>query len=175
MTLELVLALTLAATASATDSPVAETQAAESSDASPLIAKIERAVVVGSVDALEKARGELQPRVAGDGALAEQRYLLAYVDWRLAQLMMAEPEKLEKERQEILEEAQQHLEILLKGCPEARAVQMGCEGVLEGDAVVARHESGAGIGEHLDQVGGSGPVGIAKGHAERFGKTGDGG
>ncbi|MEM7356972.1 MAG: hypothetical protein AAF657_39525 [Acidobacteriota bacterium] len=106
MILETLLALTLLGTAPATALDT-------------MIPAVERGVVVGSVDSLERARGELLEQLTGDAAPSvDQRYLLAYIDWRLAQLMMAAPKSQEKERLEILEEAQQHLEALIEAAPE---------------------------------------------------------
>lgn len=111
------LALSLTLIASASNVLAAETRSTTSLE--PMIAGIERAVVVGSVDALETSRTELLQRLeASESTGNEERYLLAYVDWRLAGLMMASPKEHEDQRLEILEEAQAHLEALIEAAPE---------------------------------------------------------
>ena len=95
----------------------------------PIIAGVEQSVVAGSVEPLEDSRQELLRQLEA-GSTPEARYLLAYVDWRLASMMMAEPEKLEEQSLKRLEEAQAHLEALIEARPEHAEAQALLSSVL---------------------------------------------
>ncbi len=121
----------------------------------PMIAGIERGVVVGSVDSLQESRQELLRRLDAGSGTPEKHYLLAYVDWRLAGLMMAAPEEREDERLEILEEAQTHLESLIDAVPEhaeAHALLGSVIGLQIGDSAFRGMRLGPRSGAAVDRA-----------------------
>ena len=85
----------------------------ENTEQQPLTSRIERAVVVGSVETLREIRTTLLDRLdAADGEPAHSdRYMVAYVNWRITQWL---DQKQGKERKKLLKEAQAHLQSVLK-------------------------------------------------------------
>ena len=92
--------------------------AAPSGHLAEMIVRVERAVVTGSQEPLREARADLQEHLDDQAEAAEgmDRYTLAYVNWQLAHLMEEEQEA-EAERLQLLQEAQQQLDLLVEQEP----------------------------------------------------------
>ena len=87
---------------------------AATGSADPLLGRVDRAVVQGSVEALEELRSEVQPRAESVDPSPSDRYLLAYLNWRIQQL----PGMSKKQKKIYLKEAQAQLELLLEARPD---------------------------------------------------------
>jgi tetratricopeptide (TPR) repeat protein len=101
--------------------------------ADPLLGRLDRAVVQGSVEALEELRSEVLPRVEGGDPSPSDRYLLAYLNWRIQQL----PGMSQEQKKIYLKEAQAQLELLLEARPDDAEVH-----ALRGSAIGERITGG---------------------------------
>jgi tetratricopeptide (TPR) repeat protein len=130
-------------------------------DLTALVPRIEHAVVVGSVPALEQCRDSLLAGVKDTGRpdINMVRYTLAYVDWRLFPLLDAAPATQQRGSAR-LEEAEQQLLEVIKAEPqnaEALALQSTVYGQMIGTSmwkgITLGPKSSAAIGKALNLAG----------------------
>ena len=98
-----------------------------------LLRTIDRAVVTGAQEDLAAARDTLQARVQSDGGSTRtsDRYLLAYVIWRLSQHL---PENEKKEKKRLLKQAEKELKLVLDANPDD-AEAYALRGTVIGDRI----------------------------------------
>jgi len=82
----------------------------------PVVSRTERAVVTGDLEALRALRSTVLDRLESmkSRAPAGDRYDLAYLDWRISQLLRDAPKK---QRKTLLKEAQRQLDLVLDQDP----------------------------------------------------------
>lgn len=91
--------------------------------AEPLHERIEEAYLTGSAATLEEVRGELRSRLEEGRSTPDDLYTLAYVDWRLNQVLHAS-KSTEKQRGALLSEALELLEDLVEERPDAESLSL---------------------------------------------------
>ncbi len=92
-------------------------QPLSAAEADARLDRLERAASTGAVGTLHQIRAELAARLEGPDATTLDRYNLAYVDWRIGSQVTEQP-SAEEERDEILAEAQAHLEAVIEAEPD---------------------------------------------------------